>query len=54
MKEELVAIERSRSHKDKSLITALSNLEFMQSQLSGLESELHQVLTYIYIHVYFI
>lgn len=49
MKEELVGIERYRATKERLLIQAASNLEAMQTTRSGLESELHQVLIFIYI-----
>lgn len=46
MKEELVGIERYRATKERLLTQASSNLEAMQTTLSGLESELHQVKTF--------
>lgn len=46
MKEELVGIERYRATKERLLTQASSNLEAMQTTLSGLESELHQVSTF--------
>lgn len=48
MKEELVGIERYRATKERLLIQAASNLEAMQTTRSGLESELHQVLIFIF------
>lgn len=44
MKEELLAIERYRTPKEKSLAQCSSNLEAMQTTRAGLESELHQDL----------
>lgn len=44
MKEELLAIERYRTPKERSLAQCSSNLEAMQTTRAGLESELHQVI----------
>lgn len=44
MKEELSAIERYRTPKEKSLAQCTSNLEAMRATKEGLESELHQEL----------
>lgn len=44
MKEEVLAIDRSRQPKERSLLTLRSNLEAMEGTRTGLESELHQEL----------
>lgn len=44
MKEELSAIERYRTPKEKSLAQCTSSLEAMRATKDGLESELHQEL----------
>lgn len=48
MKEELLAIERYRTPKERSLAQCSSNLEAMQTTRAGLESELHQVFLIIF------
>lgn len=44
MKEELSAIERYRTPKERSLAQCTSSLEAMRATKDGLESELHQEL----------
>lgn len=44
MKEELSAIERCRTPKERSLAQCTSSLEAMRATKDGLESELHQEL----------
>lgn len=44
MKEELSAIERYRTPKERSLAQCASSLEAMRATKAGLESELHQEL----------